>query len=103
MPGLVKRIERELEERKRPGVGHRRLLQHVIQTALIRVFLELLASGARRLADDLGNLGPRRGQQFVAAEAIFQRRKSVHLTAPVKEIASDRADDPNKAATRQDR
>ncbi len=101
--GLVKRFQNKLHQRQRRGVAGSRLMQHVVQSALVRIFLEAEPSRQRRIADHLGNLRSRRGKQFIAAEPVLQFRQHRHFGAAMKEIAAHRTDHPHKTAAGQRR
>ena len=59
--------------------------------------LEAEPGGARRLADDLGDLWAGRRQELVAAEPILQPRETGDFAAAVKEIRSDRRNHPSQS------
>ena len=96
-PRLVQSVEHKFEKRQRSGIGSCRLLQHIVEPSPIGTLLEAEPGGARRLADDLGDLRAGRRQELIAAEPILQPRETGDFAAAVKEIRSDRRNHPSQS------
>ena len=102
-PRFVEGVEHKFEKRQRSGIGRCRILQRIVEPPSIGTLLEAEPGGARRLADDLGDLWAGRRQELIAAEPILQSRETGDFAAPVKEIRSDRRNHPSQSTAGESR